>query len=112
MMFICSEIHPFIDGNGRVSRIMMNAELFSQGQIRIIIPTVFREDYILSLRSLSRHKNPQPFINVLQKMQNFSANLWGEDFYALDAYLRECNAYSKPDEAKLLYINRIGTFKG
>ncbi len=109
MMFICSEIHPFIDGNGRVSRIMMNAELFSQGQIRIIIPTVFREDYILSLRSLSRHKNPQPFINVLQKMQNFSANLWGEDFYALDAYLRECNAYSKPDEAKLLYINRLGT---
>ena len=27
MLFMVSEVHPFTDGNGRISRIMMNAEL-------------------------------------------------------------------------------------
>ena len=27
MMFLVSEVHPFVDGNGRIARIMMNAEL-------------------------------------------------------------------------------------
>ena len=26
MMFLVSEVHPFDDGNGRMARIMMNAE--------------------------------------------------------------------------------------
>ncbi len=29
MMFLVSEVHPFADGNGRVARIMMNAELLA-----------------------------------------------------------------------------------
>jgi hypothetical protein len=44
MMFMISEVHPFTDGNGRISRIMGNAELFKSGLSRIIVPTVFRED--------------------------------------------------------------------
>ncbi|WP_290706739.1 Fic family protein [Flavihumibacter sp. CACIAM 22H1] len=27
MMFMISEVHPFLDGNGRMARVMMNAEL-------------------------------------------------------------------------------------
>ena len=27
MLFLISEVHPFADGNGRIARIMMNAEL-------------------------------------------------------------------------------------
>lgn len=37
MMALVSEVHPFADGNGRVARIMMNAELVSGGEERIII---------------------------------------------------------------------------
>jgi len=40
MMFLISEVHPFLDGNGRVARVMMNAELTSKGLSKIIIPTV------------------------------------------------------------------------
>ena len=40
MLFLVSEVHPFIDGNGRVARIMMNAELVAGGQVKILIPTV------------------------------------------------------------------------
>ena len=31
------------------------------------------------------------------------------NFYELDAYLKECNAYDEPDVAKLKIIDRIGT---
>ncbi len=54
MMFLVSEVHPFDDGNGRVARVMMNAELVGGGQSRIIIPTVFRDDYLGGLRQLTR----------------------------------------------------------
>ena len=33
MMFLISEVHPFADGNGRVARIMMNAELVAARKI-------------------------------------------------------------------------------
>lgn len=91
MMFMCSETHPFVDGNGQVSRIMMNAELVHAGYSRIIVPTVFREDYILTLRKLSRQKQPEAFIRVMERLQQFSHNIYGDNFEELKAYLIECN---------------------
>jgi len=38
-MFLITEVHPFLDGNGRVARLFMNCELVSANQPRIIIPT-------------------------------------------------------------------------
>lgn len=55
MMFMISEVHPFNDGNGRISRIMMNSELVAADQSKIIIPTVFREDYLNALRTCWRN---------------------------------------------------------
>ena len=55
MLFMISEVHPFNDGNGRISRIMMNAELVHADQSKIIIPTVFREDYLNALRRLTEN---------------------------------------------------------
>ena len=53
-MFVIAEVHPFADGNGRTARIAMNAYLTQAGLSRILIPTVYREDYVLPLRALSR----------------------------------------------------------
>lgn len=107
MMFMISEVHPFIDGNGRIARIMMNAELFRGGQSRIIVPTVFREDYILALRKLTRSKEPDTYIRVMEKLHKFSDNLYGSDFDDLNNYLIECNAYEEPEKAHLKYIERV-----
>jgi len=107
MMFMISEVHPFIDGNGRIARIMMNAELFRGGQSRIIVPTVFREDYILALRKLTRSKEPDTYIRVMEKLHKFSDNLYGADFDELNNYLVDCNAYEEPDKAHLKYIERV-----
>jgi Fic family protein len=51
MMFLTSEVHPFADGNGRIGRIVMNAELETAGEIRIIIPTVYRLNYLSALKA-------------------------------------------------------------
>jgi Fic family protein len=54
------------DGNGRVARVMMNAELIAGAQARIIVPTVFRDDYLDGLRMLSRQDRPGVLIQALR----------------------------------------------
>ena len=69
VMFLVAEVHPFADGNGRIARIMMNAELVHGNRARIIIPTVYREDYLLALRALTRNGNTEPYIRMLDRAQ-------------------------------------------
>jgi Fic family protein len=54
MQFLITECHPFDDGNGRLSRIMMNAELHAAGLHKLIVPTVHRDSYLNGLRRASR----------------------------------------------------------
>ena len=65
MMFLISEVHPFLDGNGRIARIMMNAELSARNFSKIIIPTVYREDYIGALKKLTRQRDPDAYIRMM-----------------------------------------------
>lgn len=101
IMFMISEIHPFLDGNGRIARVMMNAELVKSNQTRIIIPTVYRDDYLGALRRLSRNGNPAVYIKMLQRAQEFSATLSATDMEALENHLAQSNAFKEHDEAKL-----------
>ncbi len=104
MMFLISETHPFNDGNGRTARVMMNAELFRAGEAKIIVPTVYREDYLLSLRKLSRQGDPATYIKVMEKMHHFGQTLYGRSFDDLLSYLKSCNAFEDPDNAKLKFL--------
>lgn len=97
MLFLVSEVHPFNDGNGRISRIMMNAELVAADQSKIIIPTVFREDYLNALRRLTRRGDPSVIIRAMSRVWQFSANIAGDDFEAVRRYLEDCNAFKDGD---------------
>jgi Fic family protein len=38
---LLSDVHPFVDGNGRISRIMMTKELLASGLSRLRIPRLY-----------------------------------------------------------------------
>ena len=103
MMFFLSEVHPFQDGNGRMARIMMNAELFRADEAKIIVPTVYREDYLLVLRKLSRQSVPDAYIKTMVILHHFSSTLYGRDFQKLLNYLTQCNAFEDPNMGKLRF---------
>lgn len=98
MLFMVSEVHPFNDGNGRISRIMMNAELVHADQSKIIIPTVFRDDYLNALRRLTRRNDPTVIIKAMARVRQFSSNITGDDFETTKDYLKRCNAFKESDE--------------
>lgn len=98
MLFMVSEVHPFNDGNGRISRMMMNAELTAAGQSKIIIPTVFRSDYVTALRQLTRKGNPDVLIRAIRRVRSFSYNVRGDSFDAMRDYLASSNAFKDDDE--------------
>ena len=74
-MFVVSETHPFTDGNGRTSRLLMNAFLSQHAQCRIIIPTVFREDYLLSLKAMSHQSDATAYIRAMGIGQAWASEL-------------------------------------
>ena len=103
MMFLISEVHPFTDGNGRIARIMMNAELTAVNECHIIIATVYREDYLLTLRRLSHSRDPEPFIKMLNRAQAFTASIDFSDYQSTLSELRHANAFLEPFEGKLKF---------
>ena len=98
ILFMISEVHPFTDGNGRISRIMMNAELSAAGMSKIIIPTVYRIDYIDALKRLTQNGEPAIIIRAMERVRLFSSGLDGSDYDTLKAYLEQCNAFRDEQE--------------
>lgn len=102
-MFIVSEVHPFTDGNGRLARLVMNAELSAVGSCRIIVPTLFREEYLDSLRALSRQGDAAPFMAAMQKIHRWTAAFRFQDLDDTIAQMAQCNAFERsPIQFKLL----------
>ena len=108
-MFLVAEVHPFVDGNGRIARAMMNAELTHAGLSRIIVPTALRDDYLLALRAMSRSDNPDPILKVMDRAQQFTSELPLTSYVVATSVLTQCHAFDEPDEARL---RMPGSFAG
>jgi Fic family protein len=103
-MFLVSEVHPFLDGNGRIARVMMNAELSAKGLPKIIIPTVYREDYMGALRKLTRQRVADAYVRMLLRAYEFSSALVGDNIDEMEKDLIKCDAFKEPKEGKLKIV--------
>jgi hypothetical protein len=63
--FIFVFIHPYMDGNGRMGRFLMNMMLASGGYPWTVIPVEQRDDYMLALEKASVGKDIEPFAKFL-----------------------------------------------
>ena len=58
-------IHPFIDGNGRTGRLLMNFELMKNGYPPINVKFTDRKRYYDAFDSFSRNQNATPMTNLI-----------------------------------------------
>ena len=63
--FVFVYIHPYMDGNGRISRFLMNAMLASGGYAWTVIPLEKRTDYMNALEAASVGKKIKPFAKFM-----------------------------------------------
>jgi hypothetical protein len=99
VMFLVSEAHPFADGNGRIARVMMNAELVAAKEERILIPTIFRSNYLSALKALSNMDNPTPLVRTLDFAQRWVAAVPWSSLEVSRAVLDSCHAFMDSAEA-------------
>lgn len=70
--FIFVFIHPYMDGNGRMGRFLMNAMLASGGYPWTVIPVERRDEYMAALEQASVGQNIGPFASLLAFLVNRS----------------------------------------
>ena len=63
--FMFVYIHPYMDGNGRMGRFIMNVMLASAGYPWTVIPVEKRDDYMDALESASVRQDISPFARFL-----------------------------------------------
>lgn len=59
------KIHPFVDGNGRTARLLMNLELMKAGFPAAVLPVEKRLAYYEALDTAHCEEDYQPFVNLL-----------------------------------------------
>jgi hypothetical protein len=101
MMFLVSEVHPFTDGNGRIARIFANAELVAGGEVRIVIPTVFRTNYLAALKAATHAGHFAGLVAALSYARRYTARVDFTDRRTAEEDLRRTNAFRDPTEADL-----------
>lgn len=69
-------IHPFIDGNGRTSRLLLNLELMKSGYPAVVIKKEDRLQYYAALDKAHTTGDNKDFIELVKKSVNESLDLY------------------------------------
>ena len=63
------KVHPFADGNGRTSRLIMNYQLMVHGFLPVSIPKYSRLEYYEALESYAENGDLKPFIKMIADIE-------------------------------------------
>ncbi len=97
MMALVTECHPFDDGNGRVARLTANAELTAADETRIVVPTVYRNNYLVALTAFSNGAGRgDALVSVLDFAQRWVTAVDWSGFDMAKGELDGCNAFVDP----------------
>jgi hypothetical protein len=96
--FVITQVYPFDDGNGRLARLFLSAELVSAGESKIIFPNVKRDDYINGLRLAYRDEDSRTMLKVMTQLYQYTAELPWRDYDELITRLQAHHAFESPDE--------------
>jgi Fic family protein len=66
--FIFVYIHPYMDGNGRMARFLMNTMMAAGGYPWTVIPLPERKAYMASLEKASGGEDIEPFADLLARL--------------------------------------------
>ena len=69
-----AKIHPFLDGNGRASRMVLNYQLMRFGFMPVIIKREEFNNYFDCLEAFKVNKNINPFVRFLENLVKTSLN--------------------------------------
>ncbi len=70
------KIHPFIDGNGRTSRLLMNYQLAAAGYLPVSIPVEHRFAYFETLEAYACESDLTPFANLVGSLEEAQLDLY------------------------------------
>lgn len=71
--FLFVYIHPYMDGNGRLARFLMNLMLAAAGYVWTVIPVARRNDYMNALEQASSFANIEPFASFIAELAQAQA---------------------------------------
>ncbi len=69
-------IHPFVDGNGRTARLIMNYQLLSAGLLPVSIAKENRLDYYNALEAYAADGGLEPFSDLLAELEEKQLDLY------------------------------------
>ena len=94
-------LNPVSRGAARGSAEARAKALHHELERRAVIPTAFREDYLLALRALSRERRPQPLLRMLDRAQAFTSAIDFTDLQRALTVLQDCGAFESGESARL-----------